>query len=141
MSLFLLLLAYLIGGVNSVLWFIGCGLWGKALLEIINYIEHYGLVRLKDSPVEERHSWNSNKKISSWSMFNLTRHSHHHAQGEVSYQDLRPYPEAPMMINGYLTTLMIAMIPPLWFYLMQDKLQHWDKHYASPEELALLKAD
>ena len=51
-------------------------------------------------------------------MFNLTRHSHHHAQGEVAYQDLRPYLDAPMMIGGYLTTLVVALVPPLWFYLM-----------------------
>ena len=46
-------------------------------------------------------------------MFNLTRHSHHYAQGEVPYQDLKPFPEAPTMINGYPTTLIVALIPPL----------------------------
>jgi alkane 1-monooxygenase len=46
-------------------------------------------------------------------MFNLTRHSHHHAQGEVPYQDLKPFPDAPMMINGYLTTPIVALTPPL----------------------------
>ena len=45
-------------------------------------------------------------------MFNLTRHSHHHAQGEVPYQDRKPFPNAPMMINGYLTTPIVALIPP-----------------------------
>ncbi|MGZ2748994.1 hypothetical protein [Burkholderia stagnalis] len=42
------------------------------------------------------------------------RHSHHHAQGEVPYQDLKPFSDAPMMIGGYLTTIVVAMIPPLW---------------------------
>jgi hypothetical protein len=73
-------------------------------------------------------------------MFNLTRHSHHHAQGEVPYQDLKPFPEAPMMIGGYLTTILVAMVPPLWFKLMDPKVKEWDLKYASPEELKLSEA-
>lgn len=97
------------------------------------------MVRLPEEPVQPRHSWNTNKRISSWTMFNLTRHSHHHAQGEVAYQDLRPYPNAPMMISGYLTTIVVALIPPLWHYLMIPKVMEWDKKFASPEELELAK--
>jgi len=70
-------------------------------------------------------------------MFNLTRHSHHHAQGEVPYHELRPYADAPMMINGYLTTLVVAMIPPLWHYLMTPKVLAWDRKYATDGERAL----
>ncbi|TGL49738.1 flavodoxin reductase [Leptospira kemamanensis] len=139
MSVCLVILAYLIGGIFGMLFFIAAGLFGKALLEIVNYMEHYGMVRLPEEPVQPRHSWNTNKRISSWTMFNLTRHSHHHAQGEVPYQDLRPYPNAPMMISGYLTTIVIALIPPLWHYLMIPKVLEWDKKYASPEELELVK--
>jgi alkane 1-monooxygenase len=73
-------------------------------------------------------------------MFNLTRHSHHHAQGEVAYQDLKPDADAPMMINGYLTTLLVAMIPPLWHKLMTPKVIAWDRDYASSEELVLAAA-
>ena len=62
---------------------------------------------------------------------------HHHAQGEVPYQDLRPMPDAPMMINGYLTTIVLAMIPPLWHRLMAPKLLAWDRDYASPREREL----
>jgi alkane 1-monooxygenase len=73
-------------------------------------------------------------------MFNLTRHSHHHARGEAPYHELRPYPEAPMMIAGYLTTIGIAMIPPLWHRLMAPKLAAWDRDHATPDELRLLAA-
>ena len=86
------------------------------------------------TPVQPRHSWNTNKPISSWAMFNLTRHSHHHAQGEVPYQDLKPFPDPPMMINGYLTTLIVALIPPLWHRLMTPKVLAWDRDYATAEE-------
>lgn len=139
MSLFLLLAAWAMAGVAGALWFSACALWGKALLEIVNYMEHYGLVRDPNEPVQPRHSWNTNRRVSSWAMFNLTRHSHHHAQGEVAYQDLRPYPDAPMMINGYLTTIVIALIPPLWHALMAPKVAAWDRDYASEREKALLR--
>ena len=137
MSAALLVGAWALGGWRAAAFFAACALWGKALLEIVNYMEHYGMVRNPATPVQPRHSWNTNRRISSWSMFNLTRHSHHHAQGEVPYQDLRPYADAPMMINGYLTTLVVAMIPPLWHYLMTPKVQAWDRDYATAEERLL----
>ncbi len=137
MSALLVAGAWALGGWQAAAFFSACALWGKALLEIVNYMEHYGMVRDPATPVQPRHSWNTNRRISSWSMFNLTRHSHHHAQGEVAYQDLRPYPDAPMMINGYLTTLVVAMIPPLWHHLMTPKVQAWDRDFATPAERAL----
>jgi NAD(P)H-flavin reductase/ferredoxin len=137
MSAVLVASAWALGGLRATAFFIACALWGKALLEIVNYMEHYGMVRNPATPVQPRHSWNTNKRISSWSMFNLTRHSHHHAQGEVPYQDLRPYPNAPVMINGYLTTIIVAMLPPLWHKLMTPKVLAWDRDYASAEEREL----
>ena len=137
MSVLLVVAAYAIGGWPVAAFFVGCALWGKSLLEIVNYMEHYGMVRNPATPVQPRHSWNTNKRISSWTMFNLTRHSHHHAQGEVPYQDLKPFPDAPMMIGGYLTTIMVAMVPPLWHKLMTPKVQAWDRDYASGEERQL----
>ncbi|MDR8015948.1 alkane 1-monooxygenase [Ectopseudomonas guguanensis] len=137
MSALLVLAAWAMGGVLAALFFVACALWGKALLEIVNYMEHYGMVRNPATPVQPRHSWNSNRRISSWTMFNLTRHSHHHAQGEVPYQDLQPFAEAPMMIGGYLTTIIVAMIPPLWHRLMTPKVLAWDRDYATAEEREL----
>ncbi|HEX6245048.1 MAG TPA: fatty acid desaturase [Polyangiales bacterium] len=129
--------AYAMGGLWAAAFFAACALWGKSLLEIVNYMEHYGMVRNPETPVQPRHSWNTNRRVSSWTMFNLTRHSHHHAQGEVPYHDLKPYPEAPMMISGYLTTIVVAMIPPLWHKLMTPKVLAWDRDYATAEELQL----
>lgn len=137
MSLLLVVAAWFIGGWAAALYFTLCGLAGKALLEIVNYMEHYGMVRDPATPVQSRHSWNTNRRFSSWAMFNLTRHSHHHAQGEVPYQDLKPFPDAPMMVSGYLTTIVVAMIPPLWHYLMTPKVKSWDRDYATPAEREL----
>lgn len=138
MSAALVTSAYAMGGFWAAAFFVACALWGKGLLEIVNYMEHYGMVRNPETPVQPRHSWNTNRRISSWTMFNLTRHSHHHAQGEVPYHDLKPYPEAPMMISGYLTTIVVAMIPPLWHKLMTPKVLAWDRDYATAEELQLV---
>jgi NAD(P)H-flavin reductase/ferredoxin len=140
MSAALVATSYALGGLRGAGFFVACALWGKALLEIVNYMEHYGMVRNPATPVQPRHSWNTNRRISSWTMFNLTRHSHHHAQGEVPYQDLKPYPDAPMMINVYLTTILVAMIPPLWHRLMTPKVMAWDRDYATAEELELAAA-
>ncbi|WP_440466140.1 alkane 1-monooxygenase [Pseudomonas sp. YH-1] len=137
MSLMLVAAAYGLGGSQAALFFVACALWGKALLEIVNYMEHYGMVRNPATPVQPRHSWNTNRRISSWTMFNLTRHSHHHAQGEVPYQDLKPFQNAPMMIGGYLTTILVAMIPPLWHHLMTPKVLAWDREFANEEERKL----
>jgi alkane 1-monooxygenase len=138
MSLLLLLSAYIMAGWIAVLYCSLVALFSKTLLEIVNYMEHYGLVREKNKPVAPRHSWNTNKKISSWSMFNLSRHSHHHAKGHIPFHQLKPYEEAPMMLNGYLGTICVTLIPPLWFKLMKPKLQHWDQVYATEKERELL---
>jgi len=137
MSLSLLVCAWLIGGWQGALFFTLTGLWGKSLLEIVNFMEHYGMVRDPATPVQPRHSWNANNRISSWVMFNLTRHSHHHAQGEVPFQDLRPFPDAPMMITGYLGTIILAMMPPVWNRLMVPRVLAWDREHASAREREL----
>lgn len=139
MSGLLLASAYEIAGTTGAMVFTACALGAKALLEIVNYMEHYGMVRNPELPVQPRHSWNTNRRISSWSMFNLTRHSHHHAQGEVPFQDLKPMSDAPQMINGYLTTIIVTLIPPLWHRLMTPKIIEWDRVYASSEEKLLAK--
>jgi len=137
MSVLLLVVAGWMAGWVGVLVFTACALFGKSLLEIVNYMEHYGMVRVPDQAVQPRHSWNTNARMSSWAMFNLSRHSHHHAQGEVPYQDLMPLPQAPMMVGGYLTTVLLTLVPPLWHHLMTPKLIEWDRLYATPEERAL----
>ena len=120
--------------------FVSTMIWGRSLLEFVNYLEHYGLVRAPQAPVKPHHSWNSNKRMSAFVLYNLTRHSHHHAEGDLPFWRLEPYPEAPMLHFGYLTTIAITMVPPLWHRLMIPKLKEWDQRYASPEERRLAAA-
>jgi len=139
MSLLLVAAAWALGGWHAAFFFATRALAGKATLEAVNYMERCGIVRNPATPVQPRHSWNTNRRISSWTMLNQTRHSHHHAQGEVPYQDLKPVPEAPMMINGYLTTMVIALIPPLWRALMTPNVMAMDRDFATAEERELAK--
>ena len=101
-------------------------------------MEHYGIVRDPNSPVQPRHSWNTTKRVSSWAMFNLTRHSHHHAKASVPFHKLKPMENSPEMLSGYLGTIVIAMLPPLWHKLMTPKVLDWDKNFSNENEQKLI---
>ena len=139
MSATLLAAAWAMGGAAAVLFFVCAGLWGKALLEIVNYMEHYGLVRDPAGPVQPRHSWNTNRALSCWALFNLPRHAHHHARGSVPFHALQPMPEAPAMLGGYMFTLLVAMLPPLWHRWMTPRLLQWDAQHANAAERELAR--
>jgi Fatty acid desaturase len=121
----------------------GLGFWallafvGKQYLEITNYFEHYGLVRVPSEPVQPRHSWNSNHWASTNVLFSLARHSHHHAEGEAPYWTLYAYPNSPMLPGGYLTMLLVALVPPLFKSMMVPALNEWDEKHATPAERKL----
>jgi alkane 1-monooxygenase len=98
-----------------------------SLLEVVNYIEHYGLQRQQRSDgsyqrVTAAHSWNSNAIISRCLLFELTRHSDHHAVASRPYQILRTHPDAPQLPTGYSGMILLALIPPLWFRCMDPRL-------------------
>lgn len=103
-----------------------------SLLEIVNYIEHYGIVRRELSPgnyerVNPMHSWNSNHRLSNFFLFQLQRHSDHHANAIKRYQVLKHYDESPQLPSGYPAMIMLAAFPPLWFKLMNPKLKEWEE--------------
>ena len=116
-----------------------CAVYGKIILEAVNYIEHYGLVREKNKPVCPRHSWNSNSILSSLYLYNLTRHSSHHEKASLRYRELKSYPDAPTLPHGYLFCLYIAFFaPPLFKKMMRPKLKEWDEIFASDKEKEIL---
>ena len=102
------------------------------LLELVNYIEHYGLARrpLGDGRFEKvtpMHSWNSSHKISNLLLFNLQRHSDHHALAHLPYTVLKHHAEAPQLPSGYPGMILLALVPPIWFKKMNpmlDKIEH-----------------
>ena len=137
-SLSITCIAYLIGGFSGLLIFLLCAFIAKSLLEVINYSEHYGLIRVSGEPVYPRHSWNSNSTMSSIYLYNVTRHSSHHEKANLKYWELKSYHDAPMMPQGYLTMLYMALFLPYFFHkMMAKKLVEWDKSYATEKERVL----
>ncbi len=99
-------------------------------LTMVNYIEHYGLLRQKDEngryePCAPRHSWNANQRISNYLLLNLQRHSDHHAHPARPYPALRDYDEVPNLPMGYPGAIALAAMPPLWFRVMNPKVRDW----------------
>lgn len=139
-NLFLFVVAYAMAGWTGVAFWAALAFVGKQYLEITNYFEHYGLVRVPGQPVMPRHSWNSNHWGSTNVLYSLARHSHHHAEGEAPYWTLHAYPNAPMLPAGYLSMLLIALVPPLFKKMMVPALNHWDAQHASPAERRLAQA-
>lgn len=92
-------------------------------LETINYVEHYGLLRKKDSNgryerVKPHHSWNSNHTIGRIVLYELTRHSDHHYKSSKKYQVLESLDNCPHLPYGYPTSILLSLIPPIWFSIM-----------------------
>jgi alkane 1-monooxygenase len=103
------------------------------LLEIINYIEHYGLHRRKMNTgkyerVSPEHSWNSNYFLTNMFLFQLQRHSDHHAYAARRYQVLRHHENSPQLPFGYATMFIIALFPPLWKSIMNPRVKAYYKH-------------
>jgi len=134
-SLFITFIAYMVGGLLGMCFYLLCSFIAKALLEVINYTEHYGLIREADKPVQPHHSWNSNNVMSSVLLYNVTRHSAHHEKANLKFFELDAYPDAPMMPYGYLSMLYLAIFLPFVYHrIMAKKLIHWDLNYASSKE-------
>jgi alkane 1-monooxygenase len=104
---------------------------GFSLLEVVNYLEHYGLLRQRreDGRYERtrpEHSWNSNSAASNVLLYHLQRHSDHHANPIRRYQALRHVEEAPQLPTGYAGMILLAVIPPLWRRTMDHRvLEHY----------------
>jgi alkane 1-monooxygenase len=100
---------------------------GFSLLEVVNYLEHYGLLRGKreDGRYERcqpEHSWNSNNVASNVLLYHLQRHSDHHANPMRRYQALRHFDAAPQLPTGYAGMIVLAYVPPLWRRVMDHRL-------------------
>lgn len=119
----------------SVLWgwqgaafFLGQSFFAALALEIINYIEHYGLHRRtlengKYERVTPAHSWNSNYLLTNLALFQLQRHSDHHAYAKRRFQVLRHYEESPQLPGGYASMYVLALFPPLWKKVMNPRVE------------------
>ena len=106
--------------------------FGFSLLEAVNYLEHYGLLRQKNSNgryerCTPQHSWNSDHIVTNVFLYHLQRHSDHHANPTRRYQTLRSFDGAPNLPSGYASMILLTLVPPLWRKVMDPKvLAHYD---------------
>ncbi len=112
---------------NALYHFLWVALIGIILLETVNYIEHYGLLRKKKENgdydrVRRIHSWNSNHVFGRVVLFELTRHSDHHYKPDRPYQLLETHDDSPTMPTGYPGMMILALFPPLFFLVMNKRI-------------------
>jgi hypothetical protein len=127
------------GGWLSLGFFLLSAAWNKLLLESLNYMEHYGLVRVPGAPIEARHSWDSDRAFCQAALFNLPFHADHHHRAGVQYPELRRDDTAPILGQGYLAAVPIVLVPPLWRRVMAPLLADWDQNRATDAERALVE--
>lgn len=126
-QLIYLCIIYFCFGKTATILAICAGVIGFLMLETINYIEHYGLRRIKlpsgrYERVSTLHSWNSNHVLGRIMLYELTRHSDHHYKSNKKYQTLKNHEESPQLPYGYPTSMVLALIPPLWFKIMNKRV-------------------
>ncbi len=114
---------------------------GYLLLESVNYIEHYGLQRREIKPgIYEKclpiHSWNSDHDLGRIMLYELTRHSDHHYLASRKYQVLRHFDQSPQLPTGYPGAIVLATIPPLWFKVMNKRVEQFQQKTAQVAEAA-----
>ena len=124
---FVALIFFLFGWLTTLYFLVAAGI-GILLLETVNYIEHYGLQRkLLDENKYERampaHSWNSDHVIGRLMLFELSRHSDHHYLASRKYQVLRHHDDSPQMPTGYPGMMILSLVPPAWFYVMNKRIR------------------
>lgn len=130
--------AFAVGGGAGVVVLVLLALQGKFYLECVNYIEHYGLVRVTGTTIEARHSWSCQRVISNGVLYNLPLHADHHLFAGKPYWQLESQPASPEMPYGYMTMIALSYVPPLWRRTVDPLLAKWDEHLASDAERALL---
>jgi len=117
-----------VAGGFALLMFLATAFFGIIVLEIINYIEHYGLRRKEIShgvyeSVKLKHSWNSSHQLGRIMLFELTRHADHHYKASRKYQVLKHWDQSPQLPTGYPGMMLLSLIPPLWFYVMNKRVE------------------
>jgi alkane 1-monooxygenase len=121
----LLLAIYYVSGRNGLLFYVVQVIGAHVVLESVNYIQHYGLLRKKQDGDYEKtgpeHSWDTYHCFSSYSTFRVGHHSYHHISANPYYL-LGPEEEAPKLPVGYFWAIPMVFVPPWWRRVINPRL-------------------
>jgi fatty acid desaturase len=129
----------MMGGYRGFIGFVIAASVAPLIQRLVDYAQHYGLVRQPGSPIEARHSWECVRLLTNSVQYNLALHADHHLAASRPYWELRPKSGAPRLPCGYIAASFIALVPPLWHRLIDPLLADWDERLANSAERALLQ--
>jgi alkane 1-monooxygenase len=105
------------------------------VLELFNYVAHYGMVRGTLSsggtePLSDIHSWNVKSEVGNWLLLNMGHHSDHHrrppqSDDHLSHDHLTPIEQTPLLPAGYSGAILLSLVPALWRRYMDCRVEHW----------------
>tara|TARA_Y100000287_G_scaffold12974_1_gene9452 strand:- start:2727 stop:3857 length:1131 start_codon:yes stop_codon:yes gene_type:complete len=121
------------GGVIGILSLLVVWVISNFLLEALNFMGHYGLIREHGKPVEHRHSWDNDNVFTSWFFIEIGRQGDHHVRGETYFWELDDV-DAPNYGIGYFSLFVLTLIPPLFRKFTKELLEDWDRNKATDSE-------
>ena len=133
-----IVVALLLAGLPGLIAFLAASAIGRLLHELVNYVQHFGLVRVDDQPVEQRHTWDCKRLISNVLHYNLPLHADHHMFAGKAFWQLKTSANAPLLPFGYQTMVLVALVPAWWRRTMRPLIAEWDR-CASDGERSLIR--
>jgi fatty acid desaturase len=138
-SLAIIATAAWMAGIAGVIAFLAAAIVGRVFHEMVNYVQHYGIIRIDGSPVAARHAWDSRRLISNALFYNLPRHADHHMFAAKPLWQLASAADSPKLPHGYQTMSLIALCPPWWRRVVNPLLADWDVRLANESERAVVR--
>ena len=130
---------WMLAGRRGVLGFFIAALIAMISQKLVDYVQHYGLVRAEGTPIEARHAWSCHRVVTSSMQYNLCRHADHHVSAAKPFWDLDARSDGPIVPCGYLTATVCSLLPPVWHRMIDPLLADWDRRMASDEERRLIR--
>jgi alkane 1-monooxygenase len=135
----LLLAAAMTAGTRGFVAVLIAAILGRLLNEMVNYVQHYGIVRVEGAPIQMRHSWDSCRFFSNALQYNLPHHADHHMFASKPFWQLGSFAQTPKLPHGYHIMSFIAVHQPSWRKLINPLLADWDRTLASDMERSLVR--